>query len=403
MNNSKNSSKIFWIITLFVVSFSFGVIFGRNFGVSSAPLFGTKANVNQDLFWNVWDTMESEYVEKDKVSNEDMMYGAIKGLVNSYGDPATIFLTPKETEEFNQANEGKYFEGIGAELGYEDGTIIIVAPLDGSPAKKAGIRSRDYILAVDDYEVKSNDNIYDIVKKIRGESGTKVVLKVLHKGELEAVDIEITRGEITVPSMTLTYTGENNSVAIIDIARFTDASYVDWAANWDSIVKEVVKSGAKKIIVDLRGNPGGFFDAAVYSAGEFLPEGTLISKQEDGRGRVDEFKAKKGGKFTNISTVVLVDEGSASASEIFSGALQQNSRAKILGVKTYGKGTAQSIQNLKGGASIHITTLKWLLPDGKWLNRDNPITPDIEIENTTEDFISGIDNQMKEALKVVSN
>lgn len=402
MDKTKNSTKIFWTIVLLVVTFSFGVVFGRNVEVPTDSLFTKKSSINQDLFWEVWNTMRDKYVEKGKVSEEDMMYGAIKGLVDSYDDPATIFLTPKETEEFNQANEGKYFEGIGAELGYENGSIIVVSPIDGSPAKEAGIRPRDYILAVDDYEVKSNDNIYDIVQKIRGEAGTKVKLKILHKGDLEPVDIEITRGEITVPSMTLSYTA-NNTVAVIDVARFTDSSYVDWAGNWDTMVNKVVQSGVKKAIIDLRGNPGGYFDAAVYSAGEFLKEGTLIAKQEDGDGKVKEFKAKEGGKLTDLKVVILVDEGSASASEIFAGALQQNNRAQVVGVKTYGKGTAQSVQELRGGASIHITILKWLLPDGTWLNRENPVIPDVEVENTTEDFVAGVDRQMDEVLKIINN
>ncbi len=400
MTNSKGSTKIFWGVVLIVISFSFGVVFGRNFEIPTTSLFQSKPEVSQNMFWEVWNIMKSKYVEKDKVSDEDMMYGAIKGLVSSYDDPATIFLTPKETEDFNQANEGKYFEGIGAELGYEDGNIIVVSPIDGSPAKAAGIRARDYILAVDGYEVKSNDNIYDIVQKIRGEAGTKVKLKILHKGDLEAVDIEITRGEITVPSMTLSFV-DNKNIAVIDIARFTDSSYVEWSSNWDKVVDEVVKSKVKKVIIDLRGNPGGYFDAAVYSAGDFLKEGTLISKQQDGNGNVNEFKAKKGGKLTDTKVLVLVDEGSASASEIFSGALQQNDRAEILGVKTYGKGTAQSVIDLSSGASLHVTILKWLLPDGKWLNRDNPIVPDMEVKNTTEDFVKGFDRQMEEAVKEV--
>lgn len=398
MTNSKGSSKIFWGIVLVILSFSFGVVFGKNVEIPTTSLFQSKPDVSQNMFWDVWSIMKSKYVEKGKVSDEDMMYGAIKGLVNSYDDPATIFLTPKETDEFNQANEGKYFEGIGAELGYEDGNIIVVSPIDGSPAKAAGIRSRDYILSVDDYEVKSNDNIYDIVKKIRGEAGTKVKLKILHKGESKAVDIEITRGEITVPSMTLSFI-ENKSIAVIDVARFTDSSYIEWTHNWDRVVNDVVNSNAKKVIIDLRGNPGGYFDAAVYSAGEFLKEGTIIAKQEDGNKKVEEFKAKKGGKLTNTEVLILVDEGSASASEIFSGALQQNDRAKILGVKTYGKGTAQSVIDLNGGASLHVTILKWLLPNGNWLNRDNPVVPDIEVENTTDDFIKGVDRQMEEAIK----
>ncbi len=402
MENNGNSIKNLWILVLLVVSFAFGIIFGRSVNVPTLEVFDNTPSANQDLFWEVWNVMKSRYVEKDKVEDQDMMFGAIKGMVDSYGDPATLFLTPEETEEFNQANEGKYFEGIGAELGYDDGSIIIVSPLDGSPAKDAGIRPGDYILAVDDYEVKSKDNIYDIVQKIRGESGTKVVLKILHKGDLEPVTIEITRGQITVPSMTLSFIGAKKDIALIDIARFTDSSYQDWVEKWDSVVDEIAKKGTKKIIVDLRGNPGGYFDAAVYSASEFLEKGTLISMQEDGDGNREDFVARAGAKLLNTSVVVLVDEGSASASEIFSGALKQNNVAQIVGVKTYGKGTAQSVLDLNGGSSLHITILKWLLPDGTWISRDNPVVPDVEVENTTEDFVAGFDRQLDEAIKLLN-
>jgi len=390
--------RIFETLVLTVIVFCIGLIFGR----SIAPVNDISKKVDMSLFWQVWDTLDKNYVEKDKVEDIDKVYGAIKGLVQSYNDPATIFLTPEETEEFNNLNSGKYFEGIGAELGYSDGSIIIVAPIDGSPAKEAGIRPGDLILAVDDYEVKSGDNIYDIVAKIRGESGTKVSLKVLHKGELEPVVLEITRGEITVPSMTLKYVGDSNDVAYIDIARFTESSLSEWESKWDSVAQDVQRSGVDKVLIDLRGNPGGYFDAAVYAADDFLDTGKIISKQEDGNGNVQTFEAKSGGKLLGKKVVVIVDEGSASASEIFTGALQQNKVATVVGTKTFGKGTAQTVIDLADGLSVHVTILKWLLPDGTWLNEENPITPDVEVENSVEDFVKGFDRQYNEALLLIN-
>jgi len=390
--------KIFETLVLTVIVFCIGLIFGR----SIAPVNDISKKVDMSLFWQVWDTLDKNYVEKDKVEDIDKVYGAIKGLVQSYNDPATIFLTPEETEEFNNLNSGKYFEGIGAELGYSDGSIIIVAPIDGSPAKEAGIRPGDLILAVDDYEVKSGDNIYDIVAKIRGESGTKVSLKVLHKGELEPVVLEITRGEITVPSMTLKYVGDSNDVAYIDIARFTESSLSEWESKWDSVAQDVQRSGVDKVLIDLRGNPGGYFDAAVYAADDFLDTGKIISKQEDGNGNVQTFEAKSGGKLLGKKVVIIVDEGSASASEIFTGALQQNKVATVVGTKTFGKGTAQTVIDLADGSSVHVTILKWLLPDGTWLNEENPITPDVEVENSVEDFVKGFDRQYNEALLLIN-
>ena len=390
--------KIFETLVLTVIVFCIGLIFGR----SIAPVNDISKKVDMNLFWEVWDTLDKNYVEKDKVEDIDKVYGAIKGLVQSYNDPATIFLTPEETKEFNDLNSGKYFEGIGAELGYSDGSIIIVAPIDGSPAKEAGIRPGDLILAVDDYEVKSGDNIYDIVAKIRGESGTKVSLKVLHKGELEPVVLEITRGEITVPSMTLKYVGDNNDVALIDIARFTESSLEEWESKWDSVAQDVQRSGVDKVLIDLRGNPGGYFDAAVYAADDFLDTCKIISKQEDVKGNVQTFEAKRDGKLLGKKVVIIVDEGSASASEIFTGALQQNKVARVIGTKTFGKGTAQTVIDLADGSSVHITILKWLLPDGTWLNEENPIIPDIEVENSAEDFVKGFDRQYNEALLLIN-
>ena len=390
--------KIFETLVLTVIVFCIGLIFGR----SIAPVNDISKKVDMSLFWQVWDTLDKNYVEKDKVEDIDKVYGAIKGLVQSYNDPATIFLTPEETEEFNNLNSGKYFEGIGAELGYSDGSVIIVAPIDGSPAKEAGIRPGDLILAVDDYEVKSGDNIYDIVAKIRGESGTKVSLKVLHKGELEPVVLEITRGEITVPSMTLKYVGDSNDVAYIDIARFTESSLSEWESKWDSVAQDVQRSGVDKVLIDLRGNPGGYFDAAVYAADDFLDTGKIISKQEDGNGNVQTFEAKSDGKLLGKKVVIIVDEGSASASEIFTGALQQNKVATVVGTKTFGKGTAQTVIDLADGSSVHVTILKWLLPDGTWLNEENPITPDVEVENSAEDFVKGFDRQYNEALLLIN-
>ena len=390
--------KIFETLVLTVIVFCIGLIFGR----SIAPVNDISKKVDMSLFWQVWDTLDKNYVEKDKVEDIDKVYGAIKGLVQSYNDPATIFLTPEETEEFNNLNSGKYFEGIGAELGYSDGSVIIVAPIDGSPAKEAGIRPGDLILAVDDYEVKSGDNIYDIVAKIRGESGTKVSLKVLHKGELEPVVLEITRGEITVPSMTLKYVGDSNDVAYIDIARFTESSLSEWESKWDSVAQDVQRSGVDKVLIDLRGNPGGYFDAAVYAADDFLDTGKIISKQEDGNGNVQTFEAKSDGKLLGKKVVIIVDEGSASASEIFTGALQQNKVATVVGTKTFGKGTAQTVIDLADGSSVHVTILKWLLPDGTWLNEENPITPDVEVENSVEDFVKGFDRQYNEALLLIN-
>ncbi|HVX92490.1 MAG TPA: S41 family peptidase [Candidatus Dojkabacteria bacterium] len=406
----KNSFKYVGISILVVITFVFGFISGRyvtskgwfvpsGSGVINKSNGDTSADFN--LFWTVWDDLKGEYVDSNKVTDQNMLYAAIKGLVSSYDDPATLFLNPKETEDFNNSISGKAFQGIGAELGYENNQVIVVAPLSGSPAQKAGLRAGDIIVKVDGIAIKSTDNLSDIVLKIRGKSGTTVTLTIVPKGTNTTKDLTITRGEITVPSIEVKDVKDHPELKIINVSRFTEDSLMKWETNWDNAVAQVLNSNAKGVIIDLRGNPGGYFDAAVYAGGEFLPKGTIVSKQQDRNGNVQDFKVDRKGKMIDMPVVVLVDGSSASASEILAGALQKNNRALIIGENSYGKGTAQSILDLPGGATLHLTTLKWLLPDGSWINHDNTIKPDQVVKYSEEDFKKGIDNQLVKAIQTV--
>ncbi len=400
MDKNKSLQKTLGLAILLVCIFVSGFISGREFQGKDI-LNDNKEKVDTTMYWDVWDILRSNYVDSSEISPQDMMYGSIKGLVNSYNDPATVFLTPEETEEFKATSEGKYFQGIGAELGYENGNIIVVTPLDGSPAKAAGIRAGDYILAVDDKDITAEDTVYDVVARIRGEEGTKVKLKILHKDSNKPVEVSIERKQITVASMNVEFL-ENKSIALFRVNRFTEASYSEWISEWNAKIQEIKDAKVNKIILDLRGNPGGFFDAAIYAADDFLQGGYTISMQQDGKGKIDKYESKDGGNLTEVKLVVLVDGGSASAAEILAGALQQADRATIVGEKTYGKGTAQNVIDLSDGSSLHITTLKWLLPNGNWLNKEEPITPDVIIEFTDEDFIAGKDPQLVEAIKQIN-
>jgi carboxyl-terminal processing protease len=389
---------------LVVTVFTLGLVVGRSFQVDSSILnIGTaRRDLDLDLFWRVLSITRSEYIDSDEIEDQELEYGAIKGLVSSLDDPATVFLTPEETEEFNASSQGKYFEGIGAELGYDNGQIIIVTPLEGSPAKEAGIRPGDYILKIDDYELTSDDTVYDAVAKIRGEAGTEVVLTVLHGGEEESVEITITRKEITVPSMSLELVGADENIAYLKVGRFTETDYEEWVAKWGEKVDEIIDTKSEKMILDLRGNPGGFFDSAIYAGDEFLDEGFVISKQRDAGGNIRNYDSTKRGSLKDIEVVVLVNAGSASASEILAGALQQAQRASIIGEETFGKGTAQRIYDLEDGSTLHLTILRWLLPDGSLIDRDNPVVPDVKVELTNEDFIQGNDPQLDKAIETLS-
>lgn len=398
----KNSISV---AILLVLVFVLGLVTGRNVdkGDLSVLDFRNPANeVDMSKFWDVWKLVSADYVDTEKVNKDSMVYGAIKGMVNSFDDPATVFLDPEETKEFDSASEGKYFEGIGAELGYEGGQVIVVTPLEGSPAKEAGIRPGDYILKIDSYELKSTDSVYDAVSKIRGKAGTEVTLNILHKGDSVPVDIKIVRREITVPSMTLEFIGDNKDVAWFKVSRFTDTTFSSWISLWNTKVKEISASKTNKVILDLRGNPGGFFDAAIYAGDDLLEEGYVISQQRDGNGRTQKYESTKGGNLTDAKLIVLVNSGSASASEILAGALQQSKRAVIIGENTYGKGTAQKIYNLSDGSSLHLTILRWLLPDGSNIDRESSIHPDIEVILTNDDFKEGRDPQLDRALKELS-
>lgn len=396
-------SKVLGVVIAIVCFFAIGFMFGRLSQGPKIPGILSSSNKSMSLFYDVWDTLKAQYVDESKIVEDKQYYGAIKGLVSSIGDPATIFLDPSETSEFNKSIEGKAFEGIGAELAYEDGRIVVVAPLKGSPSIKAGIKTGDVILKVDGKEIKSNESIFDVVSKIRGKSGTKVTLTVLHKGGLNPVDIEIVRGEIDVPSMELKDASGISDVKLLRLSRFTDESVSAWNSNWDKAVREISASKAKGLIIDVRGNPGGFFDSAIHAGEDFFKKGTVMAKQTNRKGKEDVFRVERDGKLLDIPIVVLVDDGSASASEILAGMLQQNKRATIVGENTYGKGTAQTIVNYTDGSTLHLTILKWLLPDGQWLNRENPIKPDVVQDYPEDQFKKGNDVQLLKAVEIIKS
>ncbi len=422
---SIKATKIFrfvWTLTLILVSLSAGYLLGTSSilyknsknGILNNNLlyeYDNTPRTSMDLYWEVWNTLRDEYVDRGKYNDEEMIYGSIKGLVNSYEDPATVFLDPKETADFNDQSAGKLYEGIGAELAKRDGLIKVVTPIKGSPAEAAGLKVGDIIIKLDQEEIKVSDTVYDVVAKIRGEAGTDIVLTVLRQGENEMIDIKITRGKIVVPSVTVKkpsdysdeFSSYDENTAVISVSRFTDDTPGIWNSEWDKAVNQVIKSDKKNIIIDLRNNPGGFFNAAIYSLEEFFDNGVLLAKQSDRDGKETLFISERAGKLRDKNIVVLVNEGSASASEIFAGAIKHYGRGKIIGTKTYGKGTAQIVIPFSDKSSLHITTAKWLLPSGQWINPDDPVHPDVEIDYEAEESDEEIDLFMKEAVNNLSN
>ena len=356
-----------------------------------------KSEIDLGLFWQVWDKLGESYLIKENLKPKEMVWGAIKGMTASLGDPYTVFLPPEDNQSTKEELNGA-FEGVGIELGFKDKTLIVVAPLAGMPAEAAGIKAGDYIFHIKD-ELKGADtettdmSLPEAVKLIRGKKGTEVALTVLHEGETETKVIKLKRDTIVIKSVALEWQGENKEVAWLKLSRFGDRTQ----SEWDEAVSEILKHNQLKgIILDLRNNPGGYLNGAVALASEFLKPGLIVVKQESAKGETETFSVTKAGRLLTQPLVVLVNKGSASSSEILSGALRDNQRAKLIGEKTFGKGTIQEALDVAEGAGLHVTTAKWLLPLGQWVNETKGITPEIEVQ---DDKTTAKDEVMEKALE----
>ncbi|OIP03605.1 hypothetical protein AUK18_01625 [Candidatus Beckwithbacteria bacterium CG2_30_44_31] len=356
-----------------------------------------KSEIDLGLFWQVWDKLGESYLIKENLKPKEMVWGAIKGMTASLGDPYTVFLPPEDNQSTKEELNGA-FEGVGIELGFKDKTLIVVAPLAGMPAEAAGIKAGDYIFHIKD-ELKGADtettdmSLPEAVKLIRGKKGTEVALTVLHEGETETKVIKLKRDTIVIKSVALEWQGEGKNAAWLKLSRFGDRTQ----SEWDEAVSEILKHNQLKgIILDLRNNPGGYLNGAVALASEFLKPGLIVVKQESAKGETETFSVTKAGRLLTQPLVVLVNKGSASSSEILSGALRDNQRAKLIGEKTFGKGTIQEALDVAEGAGLHVTTAKWLLPLGQWVNETKGITPEIEVQ---DDKTTAKDEVMEKALE----
>ncbi|MFW5704127.1 MAG: S41 family peptidase [Patescibacteria group bacterium] len=333
--------------------------------------------VDFGLFWETWNKVEKKFITREKLDKEAMFYGAIKGMVASLEDPYTFFLTPKENEQSKEDLGGR-FEGIGAQLGLEENAIVIVAPLKNSPAEQAGVKAGDVIVEVDG---KSTEGwtLNEAVKNIRGEQGTTVNLGLVRG--TEKLNVDIVRDTIKVDSVELSYeAAPEGDVAYLKLNQFGDTTNTEWNDAINEIKQKYEQGEIEGMIVDVRGNPGGYLDSSVYIASEFLETDQVIVKQESTIEADKEYVVRRQGKLLEIPLVVMIDEGSASASEILAGALRDHDRATLVGKKSFGKGSVQEALDLTGGAGLHVTVAKWILPDGDWINGTG-ITPSIEVEN----------------------
>lgn len=355
------------------------------YNIKNAELGKTK-EIDFGLFWETWNKVEQKFIDQKKLDPQKMFYGAIKGMVAALDDPYTFFLTPEENKQSKEELGGK-FEGIGAQLGLRNGRIIIIAPLKNSPAEKAGIRAGDVILEVDGKSTK-NWTLVQAVTEIRGEKGTKVTLSLQRADK--TLDLEIVRDEIKVASVEIADEKSKDcksncqSVAHIKLNQFGENTNQEW----DKVVDEVENKWKTKkiegVVLDLRDNPGGFLEGSVYVASEFLNIRALVVKQDSTTNQKKEYYVVRKGRLLDIPLSVLINQGSASASEILAGALRDHKRATLIGEKTFGKGSVQEALDLKQGAGLHVTVARWILPNGEWINGKG-IEAQVKVENKLEE------------------
>jgi carboxyl-terminal processing protease len=310
-----------------------------------------------------------------------MVYGAISGMVESLGDRYTVFLPPTQNKIVNENLSGN-FEGVGISIGYREGALAVLSPLPESPAEKAGIKAGDYIVHIKDerknIDMDSSKMALDLaVAYIRGPAGTNVTLTLMRDGSVEPITVNLVRAKLEVPSIILTWVGEGSDIANIEVSTFG----AETPKEWDKVVRQITdKKDVAGIIIDLRNNGGGYMQDAIDIASDFVPYGKTVVIQENGNGTKQHYKSQKSPRLLSYKVVVLVNKWSASASEILAGALRDISDIKLVGDKSFGKGTIQEPIDIAGGSGIHITTARWLTPNGNWVH-EKGLTPDIEVEN----------------------
>lgn len=401
-----NFLKAFAIIMFIAVIFGAGYEAGVEARPAASPIpindvifknksQGADVTLDFSLFWNVWDLLKTKYVDANKLDSRVLFYGAIKGMLAATGDPYTTFFDPNENKKFSEDISGN-FEGIGAELGIKNGILTIVSPLQGSPAEKAGLRSGDKIIKIDG-KMSADMTTDEAVNQIRGPKGTNVVLTIFREGAQDTQDITVKRDTIVVKSVN--YEIKDNNIADIKITRFGD----DTTKAFAEAITKAKTQNVRGLIIDLRNNPGGYLESAVDIASKLLPKGQVVVIEESGDKTQQKMYARGGDVASGIATVVLINEGSASASEILAGALHDNrSNVTLVGKKSFGKGSVQEFIDLPQGTAAKITVARWLTPSGKQINEQG-IKPDKEVDLTVDDFNNNRDPQFDAAMQTLKD
>ena len=348
-------------------------------------------NADFGLFWSVWNQLQARYVDQDKLDKQKMIYGAISGLVNALGDPYTVFFPPQESKQFAEEIKGS-FGGIGAEIGIKKGVLTIVAPLKDSPAEKIGLKAKDSVIKIDGKDTSSL-TVEEAVRLIRGPKGTNVKLTIFRESFDAPKDFTITRDDIKIP--TVKYESKGDNIYYIALYNFNETAGMEFR----KALQAFRDSGHSKLIIDLRNNPGGYLSNAVDIASFFTPAGTVIVRERYESKEEDVYRSAGYDLFGRTKVVILVNGGSASASEILAGALRDINHVQLIGEKTFGKGSVQELVNMSDGTSLKVTIAKWLTPNGNEINGVG-LEPDIKVEIPTNPE-EGKDYTLDKAIEVL--
>ncbi|MDA2922773.1 S41 family peptidase [Patescibacteria group bacterium AH-259-L07] len=398
MKTVSQKKAVIAIILIFIIGIFMGITIERNVipakFIPALRIFSIPEAIDADfdynLFWKVWSSIKEKHVAQP-VSDEDLFYGSIKGLVQGLDDPYSVFLEPDLAKKFLEDISGS-FEGVGIEIGIKDNRLTVIAPLPYTPAYRAGLRAGDKIFAIDEKDTIGM-SLDEVVHLIRGPKGTPVTLTIWRDGDKRTQDIEIIRDVIEIK--TVSWELKGNNIAYIQVSHFSEETWKDF----QDIAHVVLRANPNGLIIDLRNNPGGFLDTAVNMAGYWISK-DVVTISRDAQDKEVEYKSSGRGDFSHLDTIVLVNQGSASASEILAGSLQDYKEGTVLGEQTFGKGSVQELESYRDGSALKITIARWYTPLGRSIH-DEGITPDIEVEMTSEDYDLKRDPQIDRALEIL--
>ncbi|HHE67623.1 MAG TPA: S41 family peptidase [Candidatus Parcubacteria bacterium] len=388
----KKISFVFLAFILIGGTFFAGFYIGNSFGLSQCKICPPE-EIDFSLFWETYHKIQDKFVNRDKIDKQQIIYGAISGMVKALNDPYTVFFPPEDSKIFQEDVKGS-FEGVGMEIGIRDNQLQVISPLEGTPAERAGIRAGDIIVAVNGTST-AGIALEKAVKWIRGPKGSEVTLTIMREGWKEAKEIKIVRDTISIPAVR--WELKENNIAYLKIYQFSGNA----AFEFSKAAVEILNSPAEKIIIDLRNNPGGYLEVVQDIAGWFLKKDELVAIEDFGPNQEKtEYRSKGKGNFSNYPVVILINQGSASASEILAGALRDNLGIKLIGERSFGKGSVQTLEQLRDGSSVKITVAKWLTPKGESIS-EKGLEPDIKLEMTEQDYESGKDPQLDKAIEII--